>query len=134
VPLFTLLVLIGWIIQAATGLTMLAKSPHRRQALRHVIPALTALALFVVFASTEQLLWVWLAFAVVTVANVFGDLLLVARGRRLTGETGSFGSDYNAAIGAVFKGKFPIIVTFHALFSGVVFFATLALAVTRSLS
>lgn len=133
-PLFTLLVLLGWILQAVTGLTVLAKSPHRRQTLLHVIPALSALALFVVFAATEQVLWVWLSFAVVTVANVFGDLLLVGRGRRLTGETGSFGRDYSAAIGAVFKGRFPIIVTFHAVFSGVVFFATLALALTGSLS
>jgi hypothetical protein len=130
----TLLLLLGWLLQAAVGLVMFTRSPHRRQALTHVIPAIIALALFVVFVFTEEVLWVWLSFAAVTVANTFGDRLLIERERRLTGVAGSFGSDYRTAIRGVFKGRFPAPVAFHGLFAGVVYFGTLALALRATLS
>ncbi|MEH0108991.1 hypothetical protein V6N00_04570 [Tersicoccus sp. MR15.9] len=142
-----LVVLAAWVVQAAAGVILLMRWLRRSEALRrseglrrpsgrpasavltHVGLSVAGLALWIAFLASGSVLPAWLAFAAITVGNGLGDSLLIARGRRLTGERRGFRADYGAAIVAVFRGRMPRVVTFHALFAGVVWFACLGVCV-----
>ncbi|RAF63540.1 hypothetical protein DN546_34615 [Burkholderia multivorans] len=59
----------------------------------------------------------------------FGDVLMMHRSRRIRGERRPGLRDYGAAIGDVFAGRMPAKVAFHALFGGLVFFGSIAVAI-----
>jgi uncharacterized protein YjeT (DUF2065 family) len=132
-------VLGAWLIQSAVGAGLLVEwlRHGRRRAppvASHVALGLVALALWLVFLSQGSLLAAWLAFALITVGNGIGDVMLVRRWRRMTGSAAGFWTDYGRTIGAVFRGGMPRPVTFHALFAGVVYFLCLAVCIGASVS
>lgn len=132
-------VLAAWLVQAAVGLALLAGwITHGRRnivvVVTHVGLSVAALGLWVAFLATDRVEWGWSAFAIVTIGNGFGDYLLVVRSRRLIGTRSSFAKDWAGAAGAAFTGRLPGRVTFHALFSGVVYFAALAACIIASTS
>src|SRR5690606_8150692 len=96
----------------------------------HVSSIIIGLALWVAFIITGALLPAWLAFAVITIGNGFGDALMVRRHRRVAGPTASYGS----AIVAALRARFPPRVTFHACFSGVVYFLCLGVCIGATIS
>ncbi|GGC84401.1 hypothetical protein GCM10011512_09040 [Tersicoccus solisilvae] len=102
--------------------------------LTHVGLSLTGLALWIGFLVSGNVLPAWLALAAITAGNSLGDSLLIARGRRLTGERRGFWPDYGAAIAAVFRGRMPRTVIFHALFAGVVFFSCLGVCIGATIA
>lgn len=130
-------VLVAWLIQSAVGVSLLVGwLRHGRRAapavVLHVALALVALALWVFFIATGNVLPAWIAFALITVGNGIGDWLLVRRAQRLPGPVPS--NAYGAAIAAVFRGRMPRSVTFHALFAGVVYFSCLGVCLGASLT
>lgn len=123
-------VLAAWIIQAAVGVSLFVswfRHGHHGAptVITHAGSAIIGLALWIGFVITGALLPAWLAFTVITVGNGFGDVMLVQRHRRAAGATASYGS----AIGAVFRGRMPPRVSFHACFSGVVYFLCLGVCI-----
>lgn len=64
----------------------------------------------------------------------FGDAMMVRRFRGLVGETRPGMRDYGAAIGDVFTGRMPAKVTFHAAFSAVVYFGSIAVAIGATIA
>ena len=132
-------VLGAWLIQSAVGVALLAGwLTHGRHnsavVLPHVGLSVGGLGLWVAFLATDQVAWGWLALGLITVGNSFGDYLLVGRSRQLGGTRSSFFKDYGAAISAVFKGRLPKQVTFHASFAGVVYFTALGACIIASRS
>ena len=138
-------VLIAWIVQAAVGVALLIGwMRHRRSGpagraggvplLAHVGLVLVALGLWIAFLLTGSAWLAWTTFALLTVALSFGDVLLVRRARRMAGERAPSLRDYGAAISAVFRGRMPGRVTFHALFSPVVYFSCLGVCIGATIA
>lgn len=132
-------VLAAWLVQAAVGLVLLAGwithgRPNLAVVVTHVGLSVAASGLWVAFLATDRVGWGWSAFALVTVGNGFGDYLLVRRSRRLIGTRSSFAKDWAGAAGAALTGRLPGRVTFHALFSGVVYFTALTTCIIASTS
>lgn len=132
-----LFVLAVGVIQALVGVFLLVKwgrgGRHApRIVLVHVVLNLTAIAAWVVFLVTGVLWIAWTSFAVLTVGNGFGDALMLARARRVHGASDRFGRGYADALRAVFTGRMPAHVAFHALFSGVVYFGMLIACILAS--
>lgn len=86
------------------------------------------------FTLTAGVVWAWIAVGVLTFGIGFGDAMMVRRFRRLVGDTRPGLRDYGAAIGAVFTGRLPARVTFHAAFSAVVYFGSIAVAIAATVS
>lgn len=131
------LLLAAWLLQAAVGLSLLLSwlRTKRRQAgvvAAHVVPTLVAAILWTSYVVTERIVWGWLAFAIITVSLAFGDAVLLGRTRRLVGPGGSVVADYRNTIGAMARGRLPRRVSFHAAFSPVVYFGTLAACIAAS--
>ncbi|MBN9213545.1 MAG: hypothetical protein ABS62_05470 [Microbacterium sp. SCN 70-200] len=121
-------------IQALAGVVLLIGWwRHGRsvapRVLTHVALGLAGLVTWVTFTITGAVVWGWIAFAAITVGNGVGDSLMIRRFRRQRGWSGGMWSDYGGAIAAVFKGRMPAIVGFHALFAGVVYFTTLGVCI-----
>ena len=130
-------VLGAWVIQACVGVVLLvgwlrhsgvpgAGARGRAAVLAHLLLSLVALGLWVAFVLTHRILLGWVSLGGLTVGNALGDLLLVRRSRRASGNGLSWRADYGTAIRNVFTGRFPRRVAFHALFAGVVYFGALA--------
>jgi hypothetical protein len=123
-------VLAVWLIQAAVGVSLFVRwLRHGRNGIPTVVThagsAVVGLGLWVAFIATGALLPAWLALAAITVGNGFGDAMLVRRHRRAEGTSASYAS----AIGAVFRGRMPPRITFHACFAGVVYFLCLGVCI-----
>ena len=131
-------VLGAWLIQAGVGIVLLAgwirhgRGRSAATVLTHVALAVAGLALWASFVMTGALLPAWSAFAVLTAVNGFGDAMLIRRHRRAVGRT-TFWKDYGRAIAAVFAGRMPKHVSFHALFAGVVYFTCLGVCIGASM-
>lgn len=128
------LVTLFFVIQIAGGAVLAAgwwRHGRRGAALviTHVTTNLIALGLWVTHAATGEPLWAWNSFFVLTVGTAFGDVMLVHRARRLNGVTSNSGTDYGRAVTAVFRGRMPPLVIFHALFSPVVYFFCLGVTI-----
>jgi hypothetical protein len=126
-------VLAVWIVQAAVGVSLFVGwLRHGRGSplavVWHVVPALAGLALWIVFVLADSLVAAWGAFLVLTVANVFGDRMMLRRQRRITGTT-TFWRDYGTTLVSALRGRFPRRVVFHALFAGVVYFTCLGVCI-----
>jgi hypothetical protein len=132
------LVLVAWLIQGSVGIALVLKRVRDGQAgptmITHVALGITALALWLVFLLQESLLAGWLAFALITVGNSFGDYMMIQRWRRTSGFTSGFWPDYGRAIAAAFRGAMPRAVVFHALFAGVVYFSCVAVCIGASIA
>ena len=132
----TLVVLVVWLVQAASGVALLSRRlGHGRPSslvVSHVGLSTVAIGCWAAFVLTGGVVWGWVAFGLVTAVNTVGDAMLVGRSRRLTGSRGSFAADYGAAIRATLRGRLPRRVTFHALFAGVAYFAALAACIAGS--
>lgn len=135
-----LLVLLAWIIQGAFGLTLLidwvrhARGRGARTVVWHVVLSVSGLVFWVWFVVTGALAPAWIAFAIITTGNTFGDIMLLRRARRIDPEAKTLWQRYRVAIGALGRGKLPPRVSFHALFSGVVYFGCLGVCLGASLS
>jgi hypothetical protein len=130
--------LAAWLVEAAVGLTLVVSwlRTKRHQAgvvAAHVAPTLVAVGLWTSYVVTERVLWGWIAFGIITVSLGFGDAVLLGRTRRLVGPGGSLVADYRNTVGAMVRGRHPQRVIFHAAFSPVVYFGTLAACVAASL-
>jgi hypothetical protein len=97
-----------------------------RLVVAHVGAVTVGLALWVTYLATGRLLTAWLTFAVVNVNNGLGDAIMLGRFRAVAGIGGSWAQDYNRALGAVLKGKYPPMRALHGLLGGVTLFTTLA--------
>lgn len=94
----------------------------------HVAAGIVGLALWVVFLVTGNVLPAWLALAVLTVGNSFGDAMLRGRSPGLRAAP-TFWKGYAGAIGDTFRGRMPPLVTFHAVFAGFVYFTCLGVCI-----
>lgn len=134
----TVLVLVVWLVQAASGVALLSRRlAHGRPSslvVSHVGLSVAALACWAAFTGTGAVAWGWVAFALVTAVNTVGDTMLIGRSRRLSGRSGSFRADYGAAIRATLRGRLPRRVTFHALFAGAAYFTALAACLVATLA
>lgn len=133
------LVLAAWVIQATMGVPLLVSwfrhAQGRSAALvfTHVIAMIAFLAPWTAFILTGSVLWAWVGFAVLTAFIGFGDATMVRRARRLKGWDRGWG-DYFPSIGVALSGAFGRRVTFHMLFSAVVFFGCLAVCIVASVA
>jgi hypothetical protein len=124
-------VLIAWIIQGAVGLTLfvdwLRRGPRRgaRTVIPHVVLTLLGLALWVGFMVTGALAAAWISFAILTAGNIFGDMMLLRRARRIAPGATTIRQGYAAAVSSILRRALPPRVSFHALFSAVVYFPCL---------
>lgn len=135
-----LFVLATWLVQSAVGVSLLVswlrhRRPGSSSLVVHVTSAFASLALWTVFVVTGNLVAAWLAFVVITVANTFGDRMLIARARRMhTDADTPFWPMYGRAIADVVRGRTPRRVTFHALFAGVVYFSCLGVCIGATIA
>jgi len=121
-------------IQVVAGLVLLLGwwRHGRRSAasvVGHVVANGSAGLVWVVFAVTGAIGWAWASFVLLTIGNTLGDALLRRRWRGMAGRSDGYGRDYGGAIGAVFRGRMPKAVVFHALFAGAVYFSCLGVAI-----
>lgn len=132
------LVLAAWVIQAAVGVS-LALTWWRRDRQRpptvytHAAAATTGLVLWVTFTVTANLVAAWSAFVAITIGNTYGDKMLLGRVHSQTGTTSKH-RNYPVAIAAIFRGKMPPRVAFHAVFAGVVYFGCLGVCIAATAS
>jgi hypothetical protein len=128
-------VLIAWIIQGAVGLTLFigwlrhANGRNPRTVVAHLVLSLSGLAFWVWFVVTGSIVPAWIAFAIITAGNTLGDMMLLGRARRLAPEATTLAQRYGVALSAMFRGKLPPRVAFHAVFSGVVYFGCLGVCI-----
>ncbi|HET7734877.1 MAG TPA: hypothetical protein VFK52_02795 [Nocardioidaceae bacterium] len=131
-------VLGAWLIQASVGVSLAASWWRNGRhgaptVIVHAAAATSALALWGTFVATGSLLAAWSAFVAVTVGNTYGDEMLLGRVRGQTG-TKSKRRNYPVAISAIFRGRMPRRVAFHALFAGVVYFGCLGVCIAATVS
>ena len=131
-------VLLAWLIQSSVGVSLLVswwREGGRGSAIvvTHVGAGLLGLALWVGFLGTGSVVPAWLAWAVITIGNGFGEVMLLGRSRTKTGPR-SLRKDYAATIAAALRGELPPRVVFHALFSGVVYFTCLGVCVSATIA
>jgi hypothetical protein len=88
----------------------------------------------VTYVLSDQVLYAWAAFVMITIGNGFGDNMLLRRTRRAGGSHLSTLNTYRMAVRSIFKGRLPFQVGFHAIFAGVVYFATLAVCVVATVA
>lgn len=135
-----LIILGAWFVQAAAGIALLigwARHAHGsgvRSVITHVVTVLACLGSWIAFVRTGAVLWAWLAVVGLCIGIPFGETQMVARSRRTRGESPAGMRDYVRAIGMVFTGRLPALVTFHALFSAVVFFGSLGVAIGATIA
>lgn len=135
-----LIILGAWIAQAAAGVALLigwARHAHRagaRAVITHVVVVLACLASWIAFVVTDSVLWAWLPVIGLCIGIPFGETQMVAHSRRVRGEAPAGMRDYVRALGTVFTGRLPALVTFHAIFSAVVFFGSLGVAIGATIA
>lgn len=124
-------------IQAAVGIVLLTRwwrtgrhSPA--PVIVHVAVNATAILLWVAFMGVDVLALAWISFVLLNVGNAYGDAMMIARARRDNGASERFLLGYRNALAAVFQGRMPGHVVFHAIFSGVVYFTMLAACIVAS--
>lgn len=133
------LVLGAWLIQAAVGVTLLASWAHHARGkdagliLTHVLAMVGFLAPWTAFVITGAPWWAWIGFGVLAAFIGFGDAAMVRRARPLFAETRPGLGDYLPAIRLAMTGALGRRTLFHMLFSAVVFFGSLAVAIWASL-
>ncbi|KQX07646.1 MULTISPECIES: hypothetical protein [unclassified Leifsonia] len=127
------------LVQAGAGVALLirwmqGKRPGGRVVVAHVTAGLLTVALWSVFVIAGSVWAAWTAFVVMSVGNAVGDSMLIKRWQRTVESAPGFWPSYGAAIAAVFAGRMPRTVAFHALFAGVVYFAALAACIAASVA
>jgi hypothetical protein len=132
-------VLVAWLAQVGVGIVLLTRwfragRIHAPTILTHVGLSVLGLALWVTYVFTDQVLWAWGALLLITVGNGLGDTMLLRRARAIGGRDLSVLKAYGVALRAMFKGRMPWPVAFHALFAGVVYFSTLAICIVDTVS
>lgn len=130
-------VLVAWLVQAAVGVLLLTSWVGRgrtppRTVVTHVAASVLGLAFFVTYVVTDEVLWAWAAFVLITIGNTFGDMMLLQRARAMGGNHLSTVGAYKLALRSMFKGRLPLRVSFHAIFAGVVYFSTLAVCIVAT--
>jgi len=130
-----MVVLVAWVTQAAVGLTLFihwlrhARGRGARTVVSHVVLSLSGLVFWGWFMFTGAVPLAWIAFAIITAGNTFGDVMLLARARRLAPGAKTIWQQYGVAISAIFRGELTPQVSFHTLFSAVVFFTCLGVCI-----
>jgi hypothetical protein len=128
-------VLLAWIIQGAVGLTLVidwlrhAGGRGARTIVWHIGLSLSGLVFWVWFLVTGAVAPAWIAFAIITAGNTLCDIMLLGRAHRIAPGTTTVWQRYGVAISAIFRGNLPARVSFHALFSGVVYFTCLGVCI-----
>ena len=109
---------------------------HRRssipaaKAATHVVLQSASIALWIAFIATGTLLLAWTAFIVITIGQVFGDLLMFASYRARSGETRKTG--YGAVVTELLGFKRPLAVL-HAVIGALAYFALLVTAIAATI-
>lgn len=135
-----MVVLVAWIIQGAVGLTLFLDWFRRRSrrgartVISHVLLSLLGLVSWVGFMVTGALVAAWTAFACITVGNILGDVMLLGRARRIAPEADTIRRRYAVAISSILRGTLPRRVSFHALFSAVVYFTCLGVCIGATIA
>ncbi len=128
-------VLAAWLIQAAVGVTLLvswtrhAGGQDAGLILPHILAMVGFLAPWTAFLTTGSALWAWAGFGVLTVFIGFGDAAMVRRARAVQGGANEGLRGYFSAIRAATSGALGKRTIFHAWFSPVVWFGSLAAAI-----
>ena len=100
----------------------------------HVAFNALAILVWVAFMAFDMLALAWVSFVLLNIGNAFGDAMMIARARRENGASERFLLGYRNALAAVFQGRMPGHVVFHAIFSGVVYFTMLAACIVASVA
>lgn len=134
----TYFVLVAFVIQATVGASLAVtwwRSGRRGvpTVSTHMAASTLGLGLWIAFVVTGNLVPAWSAFAAITVGNTYGDKMLLARVHRQTGTT-SKRRNYPVAVAAIFRGRMPWRVAFHALFAGVVYFSCLGVCIASTVA
>ena len=128
-------VLGAWLIQATVGVTLLvswARHAHQQSAglvWTHAVAMVGFLVPWFAFIVTGDPLWTWVGFGVLVVFIGFGDATMVRRARTVLGWMNRGLRDYIPAGRVALSGRLGRRTTFHMLFSAVVFFGALAVAI-----
>jgi len=131
-------VVLGLLVAAAAlGVVNLARwLGHGRSSLpagkaaTHIALVVGAIVLWVTFLATGRTLLAWTTFVVITVGQVFGDVLMFASYRARSGVTGKVA--YGAAAKDVMGFKRPF-ATLHATAAALGYFLLLATAIWASI-
>ncbi|RYB96558.1 hypothetical protein EUA06_03035 [Nocardioides glacieisoli] len=134
----TYVILVAFVVQASVGASLAVTWWHggRRgvpTVSTHMAASTLGLGLWIAFVVTGNLVPAWSAFAAITVGNTYGDKMLLARVHRQTGST-SKRRNYPVAVAAIFRGRMPRRVAFHALFAGVVYFSCLGVCIASTVA
>lgn len=118
---------------AALGLaSLIAWSRHRvggfpvAKIAAHVALQILSIGIWVAFALTGAVVLAWIAFAAITVGQVFGDLLMFASYRARN--PGALKPGYRAVSGDALSFKRPA-ASFHALVGAAAWFGMLAICI-----
>ncbi|MGH3352070.1 MAG: hypothetical protein ACRDPS_15490 [Nocardioides sp.] len=133
----TYFVLVAWLVQATVGVLLLTGwfrhgRSRSRVVITHVALSVIGLALWVTYVLGDQVLYAWGALVMITIGNGFGDNLLLRRARAMGGRHLSVVDAYGVALRAIFRGRLPAFVAFHAVFAGVVYFTALAACILET--
>lgn len=129
------MVLAAWLIQASVGVTLLVSWVRRARGqdaalvIPHAIMMLVFAASWTVFIVTGAVPWAWVGFGILAAFIGFGDATMVRRARSMRGQANGGMRDYGPALRVVLAGGLGRRVAFHALFSAVVFFGCLGVAI-----
>jgi hypothetical protein len=124
--------LAAWVVNSVIGLVLLARVLRARRqvpplACYHLATALIGLGIWIGFITTGSAVLAWTGFAVLTLHNTFGDMLMVRGWRRRNPD--ATGNAYFQAVKHLLKRPLPLA---HAWIAPVAWFPALAAAVISS--
>lgn len=128
-------VLGAWIIQALVGVTLFVswlrhgRGQSARLIVTHAVMMVSFLVPWVAFIATSAPVWAWVGFGILLVFIGFGDYAVVQRTRAVRGETNRGLRDELLAVKMALSGRFGRTLVFHAIWSPVVFFGALGIAI-----
>ncbi|KHK98619.1 hypothetical protein LK09_06605 [Microbacterium mangrovi] len=128
-------VLGAWTVQAVVGVTLFVgwlrhgRGHSARPIVTHAITMVSFSVPWIAFLATGLPLWAWVGFGILLVFIGFGDYAVVQRTRAVRGETNPGLRDELLAVKAALSGRFGGRLVFHALWSPVVFFGSLGVAI-----
>jgi len=124
--------LVGWVLNICVGLVLLLRLLRARRhvpplAYYHLVTAFVGLGFWIAFMAAGATVLAWIGFAVLTLHNTFGDMLMVRGWRRRNPD--ATGRAYFQAVKSLLKRPLPLA---HAWLAPVAWFPALAAAVLSS--
>ncbi len=125
------------LVTAAMGVVSLAAWTHHRAAgfpvgkvTTHVALQVASIGVWTAFVISDALPLAWIAFALITAGQVFGDLLMFASYRAR--HPGATESGYRAVSGDVLRFARPV-AALHAVIGAVAWFGMLAICIVATI-